>query len=87
MLMVVETGGFLALTFLRHPLAAWAFAGMSLTALAWLIADHRAMGSAAITVTPDHVDLRIGRRSSARVLRSADASSRITCTPERPAGP
>ena len=75
MLLVVETGGFHALLlYLGHPLAAWTLTLLSLTALAWLISDYRAMGTAAIHVGPERMDLRIGRRISAVVPRTALAS-------------
>jgi hypothetical protein len=46
----------------HHPAVAWALTAGSVSALAWLTADYRAMGSGAVRVGHGRVDLRVGRR-------------------------
>ncbi|HET7457571.1 MAG TPA: hypothetical protein VFJ74_07940 [Gemmatimonadaceae bacterium] len=46
----------------RHPAIAWVLTASSVSALAWLAADYRAMGAGAVRVGGGRLDLRVGRR-------------------------
>jgi hypothetical protein len=63
----------------RHPAWAWSLTALSVGSLLWLAAEYRAMGRGAIQVTPDALELRVGRRASTRVprgqIRSAAAAT------------
>ncbi|HKG92146.1 MAG TPA: hypothetical protein VKA84_09655 [Gemmatimonadaceae bacterium] len=71
---LVETVALHAWLRARHPLVAWALTLASLAAIAWLAADYRAMGRGAVRVTPDALDLRVGRRL-ALTLRPSDVAT------------
>jgi hypothetical protein len=50
------------LLIVRHPIAAWVQAVLSLAAIVWLVRDYDALGKGAVRVTGDRVRLAIGRR-------------------------
>jgi hypothetical protein len=68
---VVETCVVHLVLHARHPLLAWGLTVASVSTLAWLAADYRALGRGTIRVDRDGIDLRVGRRASARVPLSA----------------
>lgn len=58
-----------------HPLVAWALTAGSVSALAWLAADYRALGSGAVRVGHGRVDLRVGRRFALELPADAVAAA------------
>lgn len=59
----------------HHPLVAWVLSASSLAALAWLVADHVAMGHGAICLHEDALHLDVGRRFSVRLPLGTVASA------------
>lgn len=55
----------------RHPVLAWTLTAGSLATLAWLAADYHALGRGAVRLDDDTLDLRVGRRLSLRLPRTA----------------
>ncbi|HWJ23155.1 MAG TPA: hypothetical protein VNS52_12455 [Gemmatimonadaceae bacterium] len=58
-----------------HPLVAWALTAGSVSALAWIAADYRALGSGAVRVGHGRVDLRVGRRFALELPADAVAAA------------
>ena len=46
----------------RHPIVAWILTLSSIAAVAWLLRDYLALGTGAVRLTADMVNLTIGRR-------------------------
>ncbi|HET7187101.1 MAG TPA: hypothetical protein VFI52_03055 [Gemmatimonadaceae bacterium] len=59
----------------RHPIIAWTLTVSSLAAIAWLVADYRALGRGAVRLATDALDLRIGRRFAVTVPTTALSSA------------
>jgi hypothetical protein len=57
-----------------HPLLAWSLTATSVSAIAWLAADYRALGRGTVRIGVDALDLRVGRRAAVRVPLSAVAT-------------
>lgn len=55
----------------RHPAVAWALTVASVATILWLAADYAALGSGAVRLVGDELDLRVGRRGAVRVPRSS----------------
>ena len=55
----------------RHPWAAWALTVASVGTIAWLAADYRALGSGAVRLDGESIDLRVGRRFALGLPRTA----------------
>lgn len=71
-LIVLETAAFHLLLMRRAPWTAWGLTAASLSALAWLLADDRALRREdAVIVDGTHVHLRVGRRLAASFERAA----------------
>lgn len=54
----------------RKPWLAWLLTATTLSAIAWLASDYRALGRGAVTVDDDQVYLDIGRRFSLKLPRT-----------------
>jgi hypothetical protein len=55
----------------HHPIGAWLMTLGSLSVLAWLVADYRAMSTGAVQTTAEAIDIRIGGRASVTIPREA----------------
>jgi hypothetical protein len=71
----IETFVLHVLLFGRHPILAWALTSSSLSAIAWIIADYRALGRGAVQIEDQIIDLRIGRRFAMQVPTAAVVSA------------
>ena len=63
----VETIGLHLLLAPRHPVVGWALTVASVSTLAWLLADHRALGRGAVRLDEGMIDVAVGRRASVMV--------------------
>ena len=63
----VETIGLHLLLALRHPVVFWALTVASVSTLAWLAADYRALGRGAVRLDEGRLDMAIGGRASVMV--------------------
>jgi hypothetical protein len=59
----------------RKPWLAWLLTASTLSAIAWLASDYRALGRGAVTVDDDQVHLTVGRRFSLSLPRAAIATA------------
>jgi hypothetical protein len=59
----------------RHPVLAWLLTLGSVSALVWLAADYRAMGTGALRVGGGRVELRVGRRFAIELPADAVAAA------------
>lgn len=59
----------------RHPIIAWTLTVSSLAAIAWLVADYRALGRGTVQLGDDLLDLRVGRRFAVSVPTNAVSSA------------
>lgn len=59
----------------RHPIIAWTLTSSSLAAIAWLVADYRALGRGAVQLGDERLDLRVGRRFAVSVPTTAIANA------------
>ena len=66
----IETVAFPLLLGRRVPWLAWTLTLLSLYAIDWLVLDYLAMGSRALSVEGENVQLRIGRRFDFNLTRS-----------------
>ena len=73
---VVETAVLHLALAARHPWLAWTLSASSVGALLWLLADYRALGRGGIRRDAGGaLDLRIGRRATARLAPGDVASA------------
>ena len=59
----------------RHPVVGWTLTVSSLSMIAWLAADYRALGRGAVRLSDDLLDLRVGRRFAASLPTAAISSA------------
>ena len=59
----------------RKPWLAWLLTASTLSAIAWLASDYRALGRGAVTVGDDQIHLTIGRRFSLSLPRTSIATA------------
>lgn len=59
----------------RHPIIGWTLTVSSLAAIAWLVADYRALGRGAVQLTDEQLDLRVGRRFAVSVPTTTVSSA------------
>ena len=64
---VVETVALHLVLHARHPWLAWILTTSSLSAIVWLAGDYRALGSGAVRLEGDTLDVSVGRRVSVRL--------------------
>jgi len=83
MIFAIETLGFHLLLSLWQPLAAWAMTLVNLLTLAWLVADFRDLGHSAVAVSAAGVEMRIGRRLTARAPLGAVERAWVPSPAER----
>ena len=86
-LVAVESAGVHALLFRRLPWVAVTSSALGILALAWLVADHRALGSLASTVGEEAIELRVGRRLRATIPRALVVSAIAPTWRDLPAAP
>lgn len=86
MVLIVETVALDAWLARRHPYAALIVLASSLATLAWLLADYRAMGSGAVRLGPEDLEVRIGRRFAVTVRRDQIAAAIAPTWRDLPAG-
>lgn len=72
--MCIETSGLHLILASRHPWLAWTLTLSSVSALWWLIGDHRAMATSSIRITAEHLEGEIGKRTTFSVPTSRVAS-------------
>lgn len=75
MVLVVEALVLHLVLAVRHPFAAWGLTASSLSALAWLLADHVALGRSSLGVEGGDLSGAIGRRLRLDVPRDRIASA------------
>lgn len=71
---LVETGVVHLWMASRFPVATWALTLLGVGTVAWLVADHRALGGPALIVGKADAELRVGRRVRGRVRPAQVAS-------------
>jgi hypothetical protein len=67
--MAVETVALHFMLMPRHAAIAWTLVALNVATAAWLAADHRAMGRAAVRVGDDEIELAVGLRVAATFRR------------------
>ena len=67
---LVETVAIHFLLRVAHPIAAWVMTALSLSAIAWVARDYRAMGQGAVRIIEGDLQLTVGRRYDVRVPRT-----------------
>lgn len=58
----------------RHPTTAWVLTALSILTIGWLVSDYVALGTSFVEVLPDEIELRVGRRATARIPRASIVS-------------
>lgn len=82
-----ESAGVHFLLFRHSPVLASLLSFLGVCAIAWLIADHAALGRRSTTVTAEEIVLRVGRRASAVIPRALVASAVSPTWRDIPASP
>jgi hypothetical protein len=70
MVVAIETMVFHLWLSPRFPVATWVMTGTMALSLWWLVADYRAMGTGAIRLHDDALELPIGKRFTAQIMRT-----------------
>ena len=70
LVMAVETMVFHLWLSPRFPIATWVLTVTMAVTLWWLVADYRAMGTGAIHLHDDEIELPIGKRFTAQIRRT-----------------
>src|SRR5438309_2130086 len=67
MVILIETVALHFLMRVRYPVAAWGLTILSLSAVLWLVRDHRALATGAVRLESGTVHLAVGHRFDIRV--------------------
>ena len=85
MVVIVETIALHALLIRAHNWLAWTLTLFSVSALWWIASDYRAMATGAVQLGDETLELTIGKRFRAEILRRDIASATKPTWRERPA--